>query len=47
MKKFETPELEVTKISVEDVITVSGGGEEVNPPPFPGGGSGMLPVDPM
>ena len=25
MKKFETPEIEVTEFAVEDVITVSGG----------------------
>ena len=41
MKKFETPEIEVTKFAVEDVITTSGedneGGE--------GGGGTTLPDD--
>lgn len=27
MKKFETPEIEVTKFAVEDVITTSGNGD--------------------
>ena len=27
-KNFETPELEVSKFSVEDIVTTSNGGEE-------------------
>ena len=30
MKKFETPEIEVTKFAVEDVITTSGTGNGDN-----------------
>jgi len=33
MKKFETPELEIVKLSLLDVITTSGGGSD--PDPFP------------
>lgn len=31
MKKFETPEIEVTTFTVEDIITESQGGEGSNP----------------
>lgn len=34
MKKFETPELEVVKFNVEDVITTSGNGTETPPDEF-------------
>ena len=37
MKKFETPEIEVTEFAVEDVITASG---ELDP------GAGGLPIAP-
>jgi len=30
MKKFETPDIEVLKFTVEDVITVSGGPNDEN-----------------
>lgn len=33
MKTFETPVVDVIKFSVEDVITVSGGGAGENPAP--------------
>lgn len=32
MKKFETPEIEIAKFSVADVITTSGGGGTITPP---------------
>ena len=35
MKKFETPEIEVTEFAVEDVITVSSGGNPGNNPSAP------------
>lgn len=38
MEKFETPKIEVTKITMEDVITTSPGGIE-NPTP---GGNGTV-----
>ena len=31
MKKFETPEIEVAKFEVEDVITASGTNDEMGP----------------
>lgn len=38
MKKFNTPELDVEKFQIEDVLTVSGGKDEV--PPFDNNNTG-------